>query len=124
MCKVTKKVMILAGITTLVLLVSSSFSFVPDGADGNGAIVINHSDGIVFVWSYWDGSNWNKYAGQISIVITPSGKLNAQWNAKLVSGNPVEKKTKVDIVLYWSPFEAPGTIVLTPSGHANGTWHF
>lgn len=88
----------------------------PVSAEGEGAVVINHSDGGYASFPAAGGM----YEGPGTLVLTPNGKIRGQANARLVSGVPVTKTTRLTIRFGTKDgITFFGEIVLTPSGNGN-----
>ncbi len=113
-----KKLLITSG-GMAVALIAAVVLFWPAPAMSQ-AMLFNHADGAVCSFSAFGGD----YGGMVTIVLTGSGRVNVQCNAKLVSGSAVASATRVTDVPIGTIF---GPVLCdvryTRSGNANVHCH-
>ena len=93
----TKRLLITSGLA--VALITAVVLLWPASAISQ-ATVFNHMDNASCSFSAFGGD----YAGPATIVLSGSGKVNAQCNASLVAGSPVASATRVRDVPFGSIF--------------------
>jgi hypothetical protein len=97
------------------LLITTSLAHASEGAT-----VYNHADGQTCVITLSNAA----YTGDGTLVQTPKGRVNAQCDATLIAGTPVDMATRTLGVTAGSPFgPLPCDIVETPLGNASMTCH-